>query len=190
MKPYVKWLLWMSSIATALTGVVYFWMDRMLLPVDEFAIINHPLQPLVLKAHILVAPLLVFAIGVIAIDHIWKYFRGTIRRARRTGVSTMWPIAPMVLSGYLIQAITQEAWLVAIAWVHIGTGLLYVATLVGHQVAVRRSRLVTLQMRVRPDLEEVEPPSPATLSDPTVERAVVQAARTSAERPQRKRVPS
>ncbi len=158
MKPFVKWLLWVSSVATALTGVVYFWMDRMLSPLDEFAIINHPLQPLVLKLHILVAPLLVFAIGVIAVDHIWKYFRGTIQRARRTGVWGMWPIVPMIVTGYLIQAVTAPLWLAVVAWAHIATGLLYLGTLAAHQLAVRRARLVTLQLRVKPDLvDETEP---------------------------------
>ena len=150
MRPFAKWLVWVSSIATVLTGSVYFWMDRMMAPVDEFAVINHPLQPLVLKAHILVAPLLVFAIGVIAVDHIWKYFRGTIRRARRTGLTAMWPVLPMVVTGYLIQAVTHETWLAVIAWAHIGSAAAYALGLLGHQLAVRRSRLVTLQMRASP----------------------------------------
>ena len=150
MKPFAKWLVWVSSAATVLTGVVYFWMDRMMSPVDEFAVINHPLQPLVLKAHILVAPVLVFAVGMIALDHIWKYFRGTIRRGRRTGLGSMWPILPMIATGYLIQSITHVGWLEVIAWAHIAFGVAYALALVAHQVAVRRSRLVTLQMRSTP----------------------------------------
>ncbi|HUF75694.1 MAG TPA: hypothetical protein VMM35_05415 [Longimicrobiales bacterium] len=152
MKPFAKWLVWTSSIATVLTGVVYFWMDRMMSPVDEFAVINHPLQPLVLKVHILVAPLLVFAIGVIAVDHIWKYFRGTIRRGRRTGLTAMWPVFPMVVTGYLIQGITQVVWLEVVAWAHIVTGVAYALGVVAHHLAVRHSRLVTLEMRGPPEL--------------------------------------
>ena len=151
MKPFAKWLVWVSSVATVLTGVVYFWMDRMMSPVDEFAVINHPLQPLVLKAHILVAPLLVFAIGVIAVDHVWKYFRGTIRRARRSGLGSMWPVLPMVVTGYLIQAVTHVTWLEVVAWAHIVFGVAYAVGLAAHQLAVRRSRLVTLEVRARPE---------------------------------------
>lgn len=150
MKPFAKWLVWLSSAATTLTGVVYFVMDRMMSPVDEFAVINHPLQPVVLKAHILVAPVLVFAMGVIAVDHVWKYFRGTIRRGRRTGLTAMWPVVPMVVTGYLIQAITHVTWLEVVAWTHILGGVAYALALAGHQVAVRRSRLVILQMREKP----------------------------------------
>ena len=154
MRPFAKWLVWVSSIATALTGVVYFWMDRMMVPVDEWAVINHPLQPLVLKAHLLVAPLLVFAMGVVAVDHVWKYYRGTIRRARRSGLSAMWPVVPMVLTGYLIQAITHELWLSLVAWAHIVAGAAYMVGLAAHQVFVRRSRLVTLQLRTKaPEME-------------------------------------
>ena len=162
MKPFAKWLVWASSIATALTGVVYFWMDRMMSPVDEFAVINHPLQPLVLKAHILVAPVLVFAIGVIAIDHIWKYFRGTIRRARRTGLGAMWPVLPMVVTGYLIQAVTHATWLEVVAWAHIVGGVAYALGLAAHQVAVRRSRLVTLEMRPKAGPGAAQSPSPTS----------------------------
>jgi len=160
MKPFARWLVWVSSIATALTGVVYFWMDRMMSPVDEWAVISHPLQPLVLKAHLLVAPLLVFAMGAVAVDHVWKYYRGTIRRARRSGLSAMWPVVPMVATGYLIQAITHERWLAVVAWAHIAAGVAYVVGLAAHQIAVRRSRLVTLQMRTT--LEASETRRPAT----------------------------
>ncbi|HSH74776.1 MAG TPA: hypothetical protein VLA09_03745 [Longimicrobiales bacterium] len=158
MRPFAKWLLWTGSIATGATGVVYFWMDRMLEPLNEWAVINHPLQPFVLKAHLLVAPVLVFGIGLVATDHIWRYFRGTIRRARRSGLSATWIIVPMIFSGYLVQAVTQEIWLEVVAWVHIGGGAAYLVSLGAHQLAVRRSRLVTLQLRVRPDLvDETEP---------------------------------
>ena len=167
MKPFAKWLVWASSIATALTGVVYLVMDRMMSPLDEFAVINHPLQPLVLKTHILVAPLLVFAIGMIALDHIWKYYSGTIRRARRTGLTAMWPVVPMVVTGYLVQAITHVGWLEVVAWAHIIGGVGYTLALVGHQVAVRRSRLVTLQVREKSGSgRERDVPAPVEQSPP------------------------
>lgn len=152
MKPFAKWLVLLSSVATGVTGLVYLWMDRMLEPMGEFAAINHPLQPFVLKAHILVAPVLVFALGVIGVDHIWRYFRGTMHRARRSGVSATWVIVPMVVTGYLIQAVTAPLWLEGLAWTHIATSVFYLGALAAHQLAVRRLRLVSLQLRVRPDL--------------------------------------
>jgi hypothetical protein len=148
-KPFAKRLLIWSSVATGITGLVYFWMDRMLEPISEFAAINHPLQPLVLKAHILVAPLLVFALGIIGLDHIWKYLRGTMHRARRSGVAGTWMIVPMVATGYLIQAVTAPLWLEVLGWTHVATGVVYLGALAVHQLVVRRLRLVSLELRLR-----------------------------------------
>jgi hypothetical protein len=44
-------------------------MQHLMEPVNEWAVINHPLQPLVLKLHILVAPVMVFAVGMVAVNH-------------------------------------------------------------------------------------------------------------------------
>jgi uncharacterized membrane protein len=139
-RPFQKWLLWTSSLAAGVSGIVYWWMDHMMEPVGEWAVINHPLQPLVLKAHILSAPVLVFAVGLVATDHIWRHFRNDVRLGRRSGVSMMWVVGPMVLTGYLIQAVIHPGWLVFLAWLHLGSGVVYVLALLLHQVAVRRWR--------------------------------------------------
>ena len=142
MNPFQKWLLWGSSIATAVTGVVYWWMKNMMNPVDAWAVINHPLQPWVLKAHIVVAPLLVFAVGVIAVDHIWKHYRTRVRIGRGSGITMMWILAPMIVSGYLIQAVTHAGWLTALVWVHVVTGVLYSVAVVWHHLVFRRRRRI------------------------------------------------
>ncbi|MEQ8329867.1 MAG: hypothetical protein RH859_05310 [Longimicrobiales bacterium] len=141
MNPFQKWLLLGSSIATAVTGVVYWWMQHMLTPVDEWAVINHPLQPLVLKLHIVVAPVLVFAVGLVAADHIWKHLRGRVRPGRNSGVTSLVALAPMVLSGYLIQAVTHATVLAVLVWLHVGTGVLYAVALAVHVEVFRRRRL-------------------------------------------------
>lgn len=140
MRPTAKWLLWITSALTGLTGAVYWWMDTMMEPVDEWAVINHPLQPWVLKAHLLVAPVLVFSVGVIATEHIWKHFRNAVRQGRRSGLGAMLVVGPMILSGYLLQTLTQPTWLEAMAWLHLGTGTVYLAALVTHRVAVLGTR--------------------------------------------------
>ena len=137
-RPFHKWLLVYTSALTGLTGVVYLWMDRMMSPVDEWAVINHPLQPWVLKAHIIVAPALVFGIGLIATDHIWKHYQTKVRRARRTGSTAMWLLLPMILSGYLIQVTTRPTLLAVVTWTHIVAGVLYVAAQAAHQLIISR----------------------------------------------------
>lgn len=140
MTRFERWSVWSTSVATAVTGFVYLWMKYLMTPVDPWAVINHPLQPWVLKAHILVAPLLVFSVGMVALKHIWRHLRSARRTARRTGLSTAIVLAPMVVSGYLVQAVTAERVLRVIAIVHIATGSLYALGLLAHQVMVRFSR--------------------------------------------------
>lgn len=138
MTRFERWSIWSTSIATAVTGFVYLWMKYLMAPVDPWSVINHPLQPWVLKAHILVAPLLVFSLGMVALKHIWRHLRSARPAARRTGLTTALVLAPMVISGYLIQSVTGEGALRVIALVHIVTGSVYALGLLAHQVVMRR----------------------------------------------------
>ena len=138
MSPFEKWAVWTTSAATGLTGLLYWWMADWLQPLDEFAVINHPLQPWVLKAHILVAPLMVFSIGLVAAEHIWRQFMLRSRAGRRSGLLAMWTLAPMIATGYLIQAVTHVGWLEALAWTHLATGGAYLVGLVLHHPIPRR----------------------------------------------------
>ena len=138
MNAFQRLLVWSSSIVTGATGGVYWWMKNVLQPMDPWAAINHPLQPWVLKAHILVAPVMVFAVGLIAAEHIWRHWRQGVTMGRRSGLATMGCFLPMVLSGYLIQAVTDVGWLGALAWMHLGAGAVYLAGLLAHHPVVRR----------------------------------------------------
>lgn len=132
MNAFQKWLLLGSSAATAGTGIAYGWMKYLLVPSEPWAVINHPLEPWMLKAHILVAPVMVFAVGLIAAGHIWTHFRSGLRVRRRTGLTTMAVLVPMTATGYLIQAVTQAGWLQAMVVAHLVTSGLYMVGLGGH----------------------------------------------------------
>jgi hypothetical protein len=134
-----------------LSGVIYLWMKYLLPPPEGFSILRHPLQPLVLKLHILTAPLLLFAIGAIAIRHIWRHVAAKTRHARRSGWSAAFTILPMVFTGYLLQAITSDSWLRGLAITHIATGVIYGGGLLIHQVMVRRERPAAQQVIARGD---------------------------------------
>ena len=135
-----KGLLWSSTLVVGATGLVYAWMKYLLTPVDPYAAVNHPWQPLVLKVHLVAAPFLVFAVGLVFTQHVWRQFRSGLKRGRRSGTLTILTLAPMVVSGYLIQAVTSEGWLWWLAMIHLLTGTLFVAGFLAHQVAtwVRR----------------------------------------------------
>jgi hypothetical protein len=138
MNRFEKWSVWITSALTVLTGVGYFVTKYLFTASDPYAVVSHPWQPFFLKAHILVSPLLLFALGIIAIHHVWKHFVSGIRWSRRSGVITALAVLPMVLTGYLIQALTDAGWVSAMAWAHIGFGFLYGLGLVVHTWMIRR----------------------------------------------------
>lgn len=139
MNRFEKWALLLTSALTALTGVGYYWTKHLVHSADPWAVVNHPLQPWLLKAHILVAPLLVFALGLITTRHIWKHLRNGVHWGRRSGIATAAVVIPMVGTGYLIQAVTHETWLVALAYAHLAAGIVYSIALVLHYLLVPRA---------------------------------------------------
>jgi hypothetical protein len=146
---FERWAVWSTSVATVLTGVIYLWMKYLMVSDDPFAVVNHPWQPLMLKLHILVAPLLTFSLGVVALRHIWRHLKAGMREGRRSGLWTLVAVGPMILTGYLIQAVTQEGWLAAMAYSHIGFGLAYALALLAHQFSAggKRARAIRAQQR-------------------------------------------
>jgi hypothetical protein len=135
MTGFERWAVWSTSVATLVTGTVYLWMKYLMVSEDPLAVVNHPWQPYVLKLHILVAPLLVFSLGVVALRHVWRHLKGKTRAGRRSGLITVMVLGPMIMTGYLIQAITHQGWLTAMAIAHIVTGLLFGLGLLAHQFA-------------------------------------------------------
>ena len=157
-----KLLLWASTLVVGITGLVYAWMKYLLPPLDPYSSIHHPLQPLVLKVHLVAAPFLVFAVGLVFTQHIWGQFRAGLKRGRRSGVGTLLTLAPMVLSGYLIQTVTADRWLFWVAVVHLVTGALFVAGFTSHQVAMwRRQAQARRRAAASPPVPDRRPPRTA-----------------------------
>ncbi|MGH7510379.1 MAG: hypothetical protein ACREMZ_13040 [Gemmatimonadales bacterium] len=156
MTRFERWAVWSTSFATFATGMIYLGMKYLLVSDDPFAVANHPWQGGILKIHILVAPLLVFSIGLVALRHVWRHFRSGMPDGRRSGILTLAMVGPMIVTGYLIQAITQEGWLRAMAFSHIGLGLLYGVGLLAHQFAAggRKARAARSEAR-RVELPQV-----------------------------------
>ena len=143
MTRFERWAVWSTSVATFVTGVIYLGMKYLMVSDDPLAVVNHPWQPAMLKLHILVAPLLVFSIGLVTVRHVWRHLRSKTREGRRSGLLTVVVLGPMIVSGYLIQTITEEDWLRTMAIVHIGLGLAYGLGLLAHQFAAGASKART-----------------------------------------------
>jgi hypothetical protein len=131
-----KVLLWSSTLVVGVSGFVYAWMKYLLTPTDPYSAVHHPWQPLVLKVHLVAAPVLVFAVGLVFMQHVWRQFRSDLKRGRRSGTGTLLTLVPMVLSGTLIQTVTDESWLWWLAAIHLGTGTLFVLGFAAHQVSM------------------------------------------------------
>lgn len=138
MSPAEKWLLWLSSAAVAVSGGVYGWMKYVMRSDDPYAVVHHPLQPFFLKAHVLTAPVLVFAVGAVYTRHVVRQWRTGRPGGRASGVGTAAVLAPMIVSGYAIQTLTSESWLVRVAMVHLAASALYLGSFLAHQIGAAR----------------------------------------------------
>ena len=141
MSKFEKWLLHLSTALLAVSGTGFWVMKHLMEPVDPFAVVNHPLQPWFLGMHILVAPVVLFAVGLIARDHIWKESRRPGNRNRRIGFACFTALGVSGLSGYLLQTTGREGLRVVFLWVHLSSGAVYlVAYLIHLAFALRMAR--------------------------------------------------
>ncbi|HXI04147.1 MAG TPA: hypothetical protein VNI57_13310 [Candidatus Saccharimonadales bacterium] len=152
-----------GTLATGLTGLAYAWIRYFMTNDDPFSAYNHPLQPWVLAAHVLAAPVLVFAVGAIFRDHVSSKLRGGAGTPlRRGGVATLVLVIPLILSGYLIQVVAAEGLRSASAWLHTGLGLAYLLFYALHLAGARR-RAAAKARRAGEILPEGAAGSPETI---------------------------
>lgn len=146
-----RWLLDLANIVVGGTGVVYAVMKFLMDPVDEWAVVNHPWQPHVQHLHVVVAPLLVFAVGLY-----WKgHISGKLSEGQPAGRVSGWVLTlqfvPVVLSGYLIQVVVSQGWRSVWVWVHLVTGSLWIVAVMAHRFRAktdRSNRLPTARTQV------------------------------------------
>lgn len=137
MTPFERWSVWLTTAGTLVTGVAYWWMKDVMTGTDPWSVINHPLQPWMLKAHILIAPLMVFSVGLITSRHIWRHYRMGVGKGRKTGLASALTFGVVVISGYLLQVLTAETLLRALGWLHLGLGVVYSVSVAAHWPATR-----------------------------------------------------
>ena len=141
MSRFEKVLLHLSTLATAASGAAYFWMKYLMTSSDPFSAIHHPWQPRMLALHVVAAPFLVFALGLMTRDHILGKVRERRReRGRGSGLWSALIAGPMVASGYLIQVFTDPAPRRVLLVIHLASGLLFVLLFLGHLAAARGRR--------------------------------------------------
>lgn len=125
----------LANLAVCGTGLVYAWMRYLVKPTDEWAVVNHPWQPHAQHLHVLTAPVLVFAMGLIWSAHvIGKLRNGSGNRVVGIGLTTLF--LPMAVSGYLLQTAVGAGWRETWMWTHVVSSLLWILVFVAHQVVV------------------------------------------------------
>lgn len=135
-----RWLVRLTWIATALagaSGLAFFVMKYLLKGGGEFAVIHHPLQPWMLRLHVVAAPILVFALGAVAATHFSFHWRSGTRAGRRTGILLLSAAGLMALTGSAIQVVTGERTLAAVALSHFAIGALFVGAILAHWWGLR-----------------------------------------------------
>jgi hypothetical protein len=132
MSRFERWFLHFSAATLGASGVAFAVMKYLLEPVDPYALINHPLQPWMLAAHVLAAPLILFAVGIIVKDHIWAEVRRRTARNRLTGLASFIALGIGVLSGYLLQTTTREGLRTLLMVAHLGFGVIFLLGYLAH----------------------------------------------------------
>jgi hypothetical protein len=131
-------LSWSVALATV-TGIAYWIMKDLMPRSDPFSVLGHPWQPHALAAHVLIAPVVIFSLGLIAREHIFGGLRKGGRGGNgRSGLATVLLAAPMVASGYLLQVITAPGPRRFAALTHLVTGAVFAACFAAHLVMARR----------------------------------------------------
>lgn len=118
----------------AVTGVIYGWMRYFATSDDPLALVNHPLEPTLQSWHLLTAPLLVFAVGVLWRTHVWGKLVSGNRDRRRTGLLLALLFAPMCMTGYALQVTVHETWRSVWVWTHVTTSCAFALIYVAHQL--------------------------------------------------------
>ena len=142
-----RWSLHLAALATAGTGLV----DGLLRWYGErpgpFGPEANPWLGTAQHLHVLVGPLLVFALGMLVRGHLWSRLQGGAE-GRRTGLGAALFIAPMVLSGGAIHVVTSPVWRIGFAWTHgLASGVFLLAYL-AHLATNRRQLAATTRQPI------------------------------------------
>jgi hypothetical protein len=106
-------------------------MKYMLQSDDPFAVVNHPMQPAMLDAHVLAAPAFLVLFGILFNSHVVAKLGRWIPN-RRSGLVALATVALMTGSGYLLQVVTGARTRQVTLAIHIVSGSIFAVAYVVH----------------------------------------------------------
>ncbi len=131
-----------TNYFVAFTSIIYFIAKYFMSIEGEWGSETHPLSIIFQKIHILSVPFLLFFVGVIFTNHIWKRIRIGYPNSRTSGIFLLGLLLIMSLSGYAIQ-ISDVNWLrEASAYLHIGVSVLWTLGFTYHHMMANRQRRI------------------------------------------------
>ena len=132
MKQWERWLQLGANSLVVGTGTIYGFMRYFMTPVDEWAVINHPWQPHFQHLHVLAAPLLVFACGLIWHRHVAGRIDTDGQRRGVSGPGLAVAFVPMIASGYLLQTTSTAGWRQTWLVLHLATSGFWILLVTAH----------------------------------------------------------
>jgi hypothetical protein len=136
--PLQRATLWLATLACALTGAGYAWRTYLIEPADDFT--SDPWAANSFALHLLVAPLLVFAVGWIFREHVQVRLEQSAER-RPSGLALLALFLPMVASGYALSISADPLLRSALAWIHGISGALWTISFIVHAALFARRAL-------------------------------------------------
>jgi hypothetical protein len=125
-------LLWSTLLAGG-SGLIFAWMKYLGRSSEPYSVVGHPWQPWFLSAHLLTSPLLLFAFGLIARDHVLGRYRDKrAQRGRRTGIASALVLVALAASGYGLQVLVGQGPRRVAGFVHLAAGMGYLLAYASH----------------------------------------------------------
>lgn len=125
MRRLERWSLRIGFGLGALTGIIYGVLRYFGSVKGDFGPEPNPWQPFWQHAHVLAAPVLLFALGVAVRGHVQGMINRGVRRGRRIGLVLLVISVPLVVGGYAVQVVTGSVVRNALGWSHAALGALF-----------------------------------------------------------------
>ena len=132
MRRFERWGLRLGFVLGGVTGVVYGALRYFGQTNGEFGPEPSPWQPFWQHAHVLAAPVLLFALGIAVRGHVFGMLNRGVRRGRRTGLVLAGLLSPLAIGGYAVQVVTGASLRAVLGWSHAVLGVAFVVLYAVH----------------------------------------------------------